>query len=142
MRVLRGRSVAYFYPGFVLVDGGPASDFAIIDLTELEVSSVATNFTEADTPPTDAQVVGKTWAKANKNGSRDRRFANNRELPILRYGSLHLGTGGGLNEAFMFSDAKASSYFAESVNDVQRLLARGRRPSNQLSDRQLLDRPR
>lgn len=142
MEVLRGRSVAYFYPGFVLVDSIEESQIALIDFTELEIASAATNFTESEAPPTDAQLVATTWAKANKNGSRDRRFTNNRELPILRYGSLHFGTSGGLNEAFMFSDAQASYRFAEAANDVKRLLARGRRrEGGQLASPRLLDRP-
>jgi hypothetical protein len=127
MGVRRGRSTAYFYPGFILIDSNQSADVALVDFTELEISAGATNFTETDMLPADAQVVGTTWAKANKNGSRDRRFANNRELPILRYGSLGLSTSGGMNEVFMFSDAEASYRFATAANELKRLLVRGRR---------------
>jgi hypothetical protein len=143
MEVLRGKSVAYFYPGFVLVVNNQGADFALIDITELGVISTATAFTEAESPPSDAQLVGKTWAKANKNGSRDRRFTNNRELPILRYGSLNISSAGGMNEFFMFSDAEATARFAAVVNEVKSFLARGRHRSNsRLENQQLLDRPR
>lgn len=140
LSVLRGRSTAYFYPGFILVDNNQDTDFALIDITKLEVVSVLTNFTETDAPPSDAQCVGTTWAKANKNGSRDRRFANNRELPILRYGSLHISCTGGLNEAFMFSNAEVSSRFASAVAEVKRVLAKGRQRADLPENQKLLDR--
>jgi hypothetical protein len=140
LSVLRGKSTAYFYPGFVLLDGGHRSDFAVIDFTELEIISAATDFTETEHVPSDALFVGSTWAKANKNGSRDRRFKHNRELPILRYGSLNLSSAGGLNEGFMFSNAEASASFAAAISDLKRILARGR-TSHRLENRPLLDRP-
>ena len=141
MRVRRGRSTAHFYPGFVLVDDHQGSDFALIDIIELGINSTATNFTETELPSSDAQVVGSTWAKANKNGSRDRRFAHNRELPIMRYGGLNLSSAGGLNEAFMFSNAEASASFARAADGLKRVLASGRR-SRSLGSQELLDRPR
>jgi hypothetical protein len=142
MEILRGKSVAYFYPGFVLVVDDQGSDFGLIDLTELEVSSANTSFTETETPPSDARLLGKTWAKANKNGSRDRRFSNNRELPILHYGSLNISTPDGMNEFFMFSDAEASARFAAVVNEMKSFLVRGRRRTNSLENQKLLDRSR
>jgi hypothetical protein len=123
--VLRDKSTAYFYPGFVLVGGGPGSDFALIDITELEIASAGTDFVETEFMPSDAQIMGSTWAKANKDGSRDRRFAHNRELPIMRYGLLSLSTARGMNEAFMFSDVQASAKFAAAVADLKRVLASG-----------------
>jgi hypothetical protein len=136
MNVMGGKSTAYFYPGFVLIGGGHGSDFALIDITELGIISAHTSFTESESVPSDATMVGKTWAKANKNGSRDRRFAHNRELPIMRYGSLHLVSAGGMNEAFMFSNAQASDDFARSAEELKRILASG--PKVRKSDRSRL----
>jgi hypothetical protein len=141
LRVLRGKSTAYFYPGFMLVDDYQGSDFALIDITELGIDSIAANFTETEAAPSDAQVVGSTWAKANKNGSRDRRFAHNRELPIMRYGYLSLSSAGGMDEVFMFSNAEASVGFARAADDLKRVLASGR-SSRHLGNQPLLDRPR
>jgi hypothetical protein len=126
MSVRRGRSNAYFYPGFVLIDGDEREDFALIDFTELNISSRQTNFTESEGAPADSHIVGKTWAKANKDGSRDRRFKDNMELPILRYGSLSVTSSGGMNESFMFSNAKASDDFARAANQLKQVLSSGR----------------
>jgi hypothetical protein len=139
LEVLRGRSTAYFYPGFVLIDGGQGSDFALIDITELEISSGATDFEETEFVPSDAQVVGTTWAKANKDGSRDRRFAHNRELPIMRYGLLNLSTAGGMNEAFMFSNAQASAEFAAAATDLKHVLGTDHKVHRMRESRPLLD---
>jgi hypothetical protein len=126
MTVLRGKATAYFYPGFVLVDRGDTSDFAIIDITQVNVTAGVTNFTENEAVPLDASVIGRTWAKVNKDGSRDRRFPHNREFLILQYGSLNLSGSGSLNEEFMFSNATATANFATAVNELKRLLQRGR----------------
>jgi hypothetical protein len=84
LSVYRGKGTAYLYPGFLLVDVG--SDFSIIDLTKITVHGEQVRFTETETVPSDAIMVGKAWAKSNKDGSRDRRFRDNRELPIMAYG--------------------------------------------------------
>lgn len=137
MPVLRGKSTAHFYPGFVLVDDGRGKDFALIDLIETGVHWGTMDFTEsAAAAPSDAALIGKTWAKANKNGSRDRRFAHNRELPIMRYGLLHLSAAGGMDEAFMLSDAKASADFAAAVEELKSILIRGR-GAQRLGDSQM-----
>ncbi|TDE35441.1 hypothetical protein E1B25_17530 [Antarcticimicrobium sediminis] len=35
--------------------------------------------------PSDATMVGQTWKYVNKNGSPDRRFKDNRQLPICLF---------------------------------------------------------
>lgn len=118
-----GRSTAYFYPGFVLVASRDGSDFALIDLVDLDVRSAHAHFTETEAVPSDAVAVGSTWAKANKNGTRDKRFANNRQLPILRYGELQLSASGGLQEAFMISRSEPCDEFASAAQELKRILA-------------------
>ncbi len=139
--VLRGKSTAYFYPGFVLVDGGQRSDIAVIDITELEITSGATSFEETESVPSDAQVIGSTWAKANKDGSRDRRFAHNREVPIMRYGLLTLSTARGMNEAFMFSNAQASAEFGTAAAELKQVLTTGPKVHRLQENRSQLDGP-
>jgi len=126
MSVQSGRSTAYFYPGFVLVAARDGRDFALIDLVDIKVDARATRFTEDEVVPGDATVVGATWAKSNKDGSRDRRFAHNRQLPIASYGELTLAAHGGLNEAFMTSRVEPCHEFVSAVRDLQRTLSAGR----------------
>jgi hypothetical protein len=125
LSVQNGRSTAYFYPGFVLVIDAARSDFALIDLKELDVRHSASHFTETEMIPSDAKMVSKVWAKSNKDGSRDRRFKDNRELPVMGYGRLELTAHGGLHEAFLFSRPDASEAFARAITDLKRVLASG-----------------
>lgn len=62
-------------------------------------------FIEDGPVPQDAQVIGKTWAYTNKSGGPDRRFKNNREIPICQYGELTMTSENGLYTVFMFSDS-------------------------------------
>ena len=56
--------------------------------------------------PKDSQVVGQTWQYVNKSGGPDKRFKNNRRLPICLYGELELHSASGLNTVIMFSNAQ------------------------------------
>lgn len=118
-----GKATAYFYPGFVLIVSVASSDFAVIDLKELMVSYGASRFTETGPVPSDAAMVGKVWAKSNKNGTRDKRFKHNRELPVMLYGEIGLSAPGGMSEVFMFSRNDACHEFVSAVNDLKRILA-------------------
>ena len=64
----------YIYPGFVMMQSR-GGDFALIDVRELEVRCSQSSFIEEGVVPTDTKIIGQTWYKANKDGSRDRRFA-------------------------------------------------------------------
>jgi hypothetical protein len=121
--VQNGGSTAYFYPGFVLVVDVARSDFALIDIKEFEISCADVQFTETEGTPGDARQVGKVWAKSNKNGTRDRRFKDNRELPVMLYGELNLKASGGLREAFMFSRHGDCQAFVRAIQDLKRILA-------------------
>lgn len=120
--VQNGRATAFFYPGFILVVSVDGTDFALIDLKELEISYSRTNFTETDAIPSDAAMVRKVWAKSNKNGTRDKRFRDNRELPVMAYGEIAMKAGGGMNEALMFSRDDSCQEFVAAVVELQRTL--------------------
>ncbi|WP_462388382.1 hypothetical protein [Acidovorax sp. Q11] len=54
-------------------------------------------FIEDGSPPRDAQVIDRTWRYVNKKGGPDKRFKNNRELPVCLYDELQLSSSTGLN---------------------------------------------
>lgn len=51
----------------------------------------------------DAEQMGSTWEKVNKDGSPDLRFAGNREIPIMKYGEVRMQSQSGLNVWLMCS---------------------------------------
>ncbi len=126
MEVQNGAATAYFYPGFVLVARHDGSDFALVDFSDLEVKAGPVRFTETEGVPPDTQVVGATWAKSNKDGSRDKRFAHNSQIPVALYGELHLRSSGGLHESFMISRVEPCEAFSAAVQDLRQILASGR----------------
>ena len=55
--------------------------------------------------PRDAKVVGKTWQYVNKDGGPDRRFSNNRQMPVALYGALLIDSGPGFRLELQTSSA-------------------------------------
>lgn len=79
-----------------------------------------TRFIEEEGVPSDSQVVGHTWRFVNKNGSPDRRFKDNRQLPIAQYEELQLTSTQGIQELFQFSRVGAAEAFATSLSQLGR----------------------
>jgi hypothetical protein len=94
-------------------------DLALIDLRDIRVAYRLTRFVETDQLPSDATVADQTWAKVNKDGSPDRRFANNFRIPVAGYGGLTIQTDNGINEEYQFSNAEKAEAFAEAFADYQ-----------------------
>lgn len=110
------------YPGVALM---PRADgaFALIDLRELQVQFNAVQFIEDEAVPNDAQVVGETWTKVNKDGSPDRRFRDNYRIPICLYGRLLFTSPGGVEEEYQFSNAEAVGNFSRSFDAYKAALS-------------------
>ena len=83
----------------------------MIDFRELVIEFAISRFIEDDPVPSDGEVIGTTWAKTNKDGSPDRRFSDNRQVPIVRYGVLRLTSQGGLREEYCVSNANLCERF-------------------------------
>lgn len=98
----------YLYPYFLAIPR-PGGGFALLDLREITVSAQNRTITETGTVPHDALVVGYSWAQANKDGSRDQRFKDNRQIPNCYYSELALHSASGLNEIYQFSNAHVAS---------------------------------
>lgn len=65
----------------------------IIDSAEMEI-------------PADAKVVGTTWLKVNADGSRDKRYKNNRQCSVCECGRLRISSPVGLNLCLMLSNSE------------------------------------
>lgn len=100
----------FIYPGFLLYRVTRQA-FAVIDCREVSIEFSPTNFIEESAVPTDAQIVGHTWKYANKNGSPDRRFSSNYQIPIVLYGQITLTSPTGLNEQYLISNCRAAEEF-------------------------------
>lgn len=106
----------YVYPGFVLLLNRFSDEFGIVDFRDINLSSARCSFVEAEFVPTDSRIVGRTWKYANKNGSPDKRFNNNYEIPIVLYSEFILKSAGGLNECYMISNYEIGAKFCEAFD--------------------------
>lgn len=77
-----------------------------LSYSDIESSTSTTRFVEEGAVPKDTEIVDKTWQKVNKSGGPDKRFKNNRQLPVCRYGEIHLSSPNGLNTVIMYSNPK------------------------------------
>jgi hypothetical protein len=116
-----GRDLQIF-PGFVMMRDA-RGDFGLIEFGQFECQLAQSNFVEEEAVPSDAERVGTTWKRANKDGSRDRRFNDNFQIPILRYGALVLASPTGLAEAYQISSHPKALAFAQAVAAHKRALA-------------------
>ena len=62
----------------------------------------------------DAQILD-TWQYVNKNGTADKRFKNNRQLPKCNYGSVEFKTDTGLDIILYISNIKNAQQFSTTV---------------------------
>lgn len=108
----------YFYPSFIVMYSNN-TDFAIIGIDELIFSQNYVRFTETGIIPKDSKIIDRTWAKVNKNGSPDKRFKGNYQIPVLRYGEIKLKTNTGLNEEYEFSNYEFTEEFGKAFRDYQ-----------------------
>jgi len=103
----------YVFPTFIVLFKN-YQQFSIHDLGLVSVDLSSTAFQEEERVPPDSEVVGHTWKYANTNGTPDRRFSNNYQVPIARYGWMRLWSESGINDAYMFSNFGAFDAFSYS----------------------------
>jgi hypothetical protein len=108
-----GRKTLYFFPDRLLIYD--KSGVGAVSYAHLQAESVQTGFVETDQVPSDAQQVGTTWRFVNKKGGPDRRFNNNRQLPVVAYGELFLTSESGVKELFQFSVPTIASAVASAI---------------------------
>ena len=111
----------YLYPGFIVMYNN-SENFGILEITNLEASFEVSNFLETESIPNDSEQVGEVWEKTNKDGSRDKRFSDNRQIPVMRYGEITLRSNTGIYEKYMFSNAELAENFVSQLNKFQDLI--------------------
>lgn len=109
-----GNEKLFFLPDRLLVFRD--KKFGAVAYSDLKIQVEAQRFVIDGRVPSDAQIVSKTWRYVNKKGGPDRRFKNNRELPIGLYEYLSLSSRTGLREIFQFSRRGNGDVFASKIN--------------------------
>ena len=108
----------YIFPQ-VLVVHEAHQGFALIDLKDVRLEHSVTQFFEEEQVPSDTRTVGHTWRYTNKDGSPDRRFRGNYQIPIVLYGQLDFITSSGLHERYLISDPVNAETFGRAFSIYQ-----------------------
>jgi len=111
----------FFLPERLLIKR--ANTFAAIFYKHLQVAHQTNRFIESDVLPKDAEVVDYTWQYVNKNGGPDRRFNNNRKLPVCLYSEYTFTSDTGFFELISTSKMGAMDGFAAfllKIGELQR----------------------
>lgn len=102
-----------------------SGEVGAVSYQDLRVETGESGFIEEERVPEDAQVIGSTWRYVNRSGGPDRRFSNNFQIPICRYGDLTLTSPTGLQVAIQVSRADIAPGFARAVDELRRLAITG-----------------
>lgn len=108
-----GRQTLYFLPDRLLVYD--AAGIGAISYRTLEISATRQRFIEDGGVSADATVIDHTWQYVNRNGGPDRRFRDNRQIPVCLYDELTFRTSTGLNEVIQVSRIGLGEGFAAAV---------------------------
>ena len=93
-----------------------------IPYSEIQVQIDQTRFVEDLGVPSDSRIVAKTWQYVNRDGGPDRRFRNNRQLPVVLYELMHLSSQSGLSEVYMFSKTGVVQPFDEALRAMTKAI--------------------
>ena len=108
-----GTQRLYLFPDRILVYQG--SEVGAVLYHDLSIELHPVGFVETEDVPSDAEVIGQTWRYVNKKGGPDRRFSNNRQIPIVRYGELSLRSSSGMNFILQCSNLQKAAEFKEGL---------------------------
>lgn len=113
----------YIYPAFIL-QLNHFGEITLIDLHELKFRFHRQRFLEnKSTTPNDSQIVDYTWAKVNKDGSPDKRFVGNYQIPVVEYGAIEFSTNSGLKEVYYISNVQLAEKFSNEFRKYLSLLS-------------------
>lgn len=108
-----GKQTLYFFPNKVLIF--EPNGVGAVSYPNLRISVESIRFIEDGSVPRDAKVVDRTWKYVNKRGGPDRRFKDNRELPIALYEDLNFTSDTGLNERIEISRVGHGDGFSSAI---------------------------
>lgn len=113
-----GTQTLCFLPDRLIILADKAA--ASVPYSDLSIEIGTTRFIETESVPSDADVIDHTWRFVNKSGGPDRRFKDNRQIPVCRYEEVSFHSKNGLNELIQIS--KVGSF--ENVRLNTKRLAR------------------
>ncbi|MBS0027815.1 DUF4236 domain-containing protein [Chitinophaga sp. 22321] len=112
----------YFLPERLLIKRG--NTFAAVFYKNLRITGIVTNVVESEVLPQDAKVLDYTWQYVNKAGGPDKRFNDNRRLPVCAYSEYTFTSDTGVFEIIATSKLSAMDDFAGFIGKIGALQSR------------------
>lgn len=112
----RGTSVE-IHPGLAVVLKSGEAGLRFVNFSAMSVECTEVEILEHERIPEGAVIVRQVWEKANQDGSPNRRFADNRQLPIVAYGLIRLALPGGLDLGYLVTDRSAARAFGAALSN-------------------------
>lgn len=106
----------YVLPDRLVVSG--KKGWGVVEYDDLDIDVGTQIFIENEPVPKDATIIGYTWQYVNKNGSPDRRYKNNRQLPECEYGKLRFRIGSAFDVILHVSNIDNAKSFQSDVNQM------------------------
>lgn len=108
-----GDQSVWFLPDRALI--WSTSGVGAVEYAAMSCKSRPTAFVEDGPVPSDAQVLHTQWRHANRDGSPDRRFAHNNQLPVVQYAELSVESATGMFFLLHASNPKKAAVFCREV---------------------------
>ncbi|MBE6341348.1 MAG: DUF4236 domain-containing protein [Bacteroidales bacterium] len=108
-----GRYQYYIYP-HIIVKAKSSMEFSILPIQEcaMHFGTISETIRHA---PSDAKVLGYTYEKVNKDGSKDLRYKDNCKLTIVEYGIIEITR---LNIKIFVSNRDGAASFVSAYNNM------------------------
>lgn len=116
---INGDGDIYIYPSFIIYMDVINDSIGLIDIKDVDLIHTKADCAEPEVNPTDALFVKKQWTKVNKDGTPDKRFKGNIEIPVYKYGRIELQSKLGLNESYLFSNVENSKQFTDVFEEYK-----------------------
>ncbi|WP_165795078.1 DUF4236 domain-containing protein [Solimicrobium silvestre] len=111
----------YFMPDRLLVYSD--NEIGAVNYKDLVFNAAAKRFIEEDSVPKDAEVIDHTWKYVNKKGGPDKRFKDNKQIPVVLYEELHFSSSSGLNELFQISKHSIANKLTTALKNMDESIA-------------------
>jgi hypothetical protein len=108
----------YFFPDVILLS--KREEIKPIFYDKMEIQLLAQQFREDGEVPSDSEEIGSSWLKVNlKDGSPDRRYKENRQIPIMKYCEIKIKSNDGFSFRIMTSNYEIGQTVANTLHNYK-----------------------
>ncbi|MDR2596056.1 MAG: hypothetical protein LBC76_01925 [Treponema sp.] len=110
----------YFFPDVIYYYNQNKLEPIFYDKMEIQLST--SQFREDNEVPSDSEEIGSTWLYVNKDGGPDKRFGNNRKIPIMKYCEIKIKNGDEASFRIMTSNYEIGKAVANTLHNYKQKL--------------------